>query len=387
MKKELFVVVLLAFTSSRSVEAAGEACAQARDIVAEVAAQYAGGSPNHAALLAKLKTARTLCSTLGDAWKYSYCSAQALGQQREAQIFKDRAVFAGISDFSCPVGEGGAPVAAKTPLPSYVRAKYALVIGIGKFKDPEIPRLQFAAKDARDLAAVLTDPTYGHFDPANVTLLTDEKATRANILNALQELFLNSQEDDLVFLYVSSHGSPHRADSGLGGVGYVVTYDTAFHNIWVDSLDYEQFYRQVSLLKARRKAVFLDTCYSGQFRKGEKSLAIEGGVDVNDAKRYLSGEGTYVVTASRADERSWESEELQNSYFTHFLIAALRHGEEPPTLKEVFTGLGRDVAAAVSRDKGMPQHPQVLPADGPGDLRIGVTPLTAGPASPKGGMQ
>ena len=40
-------------------------------------------------------------------------------------------------------------MAAKVPLPSYVRAKYALVIGIGKFKDPEIPHLQFAAKDAR----------------------------------------------------------------------------------------------------------------------------------------------------------------------------------------------------------------------------------------------
>ena len=201
---------------------------------------------------------------------------------------------------------------------------------------------------------MLADPTYGHFDPANVTLLTDEKATRANILNALQDLILKSQDDDLVFLYVSSHGSPHRAESGLGGAGYIVTYDTAVRNIWVDSLDYEQFYRQVSLLKARRKAVFLDTCYSGQFRKGEKSLSIEGGVDLNDAKRFLSGEGTYVVTSGRADERSWESEELQNSYFTHFLIAALRRGTEPPTLKEVFAGLGRDVADAVSRDKGMP---------------------------------
>lgn len=387
MRKELFVAVLLAFAFSRSVEAAGEACAQAHDIVADVAAQYAGGSPNHAALLGRLKTARTLCSTLGDAWKYSYCSAQALGQQREAQIFRDRAVFAGVSDFSCPIGEEGAPVAAKTPLPSYVRAKYALVIGIGRFKDPDIPRLQFAAKDARDLASVLTDPTYGRFDPANVTLLTDETATRANILNALQDLILNSQDDDLVFLYVSSHGSPHRAESGLGGVGYIVTYDSAVRNIWLDSLDYEQFYRQVSLLKARRKAVFLDTCYSGQFRKGEKSLSIEGGVDVNDAKRFLSGEGTYVITSSRADERSWESEELQNSYFTHFLIAALRQGAEPPTLKEIFAGLGRDVAAAVSREKGMPQHPQVVPADGPGDLRIGVTPLTAGSPTSKGGTQ
>jgi len=385
MIKKLLWVWILAFGASTAAEAAGEACSQAREIVAGVVQQYANGSPNHAALLEKLKTARTLCPTLGDAWKYSYCSATALSQKSEAQLFHDRAVFAGVASFSCPIGEGGAAVAPKVPLPGYVRAKYALVIGIGQFKDAGIPHLQFAAKDARDLAAVLVDPSYGRFDPANVTLLTDEKATRANILNALQDLFLKAQEDDLVFLYVSSHGSPHRNESGLGGVGYIVTYDTALRNIWVDALDYEGFSRQVSLVKARRKAVFLDTCYSGQaFRKGEKALAIEGGVDPVTARLFLSGEGTYVVTSSRSDERSFESDEIKNSYFTHFLMNALRRSGEPPTLRQIFDSLAREVPAAVSRDKGMPQHPQVVPSDGPGDLRIGVASRQGNLAPAKG---
>lgn len=376
----------LAVAGTRPVEAGGEACAQAREIVAEVARQYAGGSPDHTALLGKLKTARNLCPTLGDAWKYSYCSAMALGQQRDAQIFRDRAVFAGAAELSCPTEGGGAVAAPKAPLPGYVGAKYALVVGIGSFRDPGIPRLQYAAKDARDLAAVLADPRYGRFDAANVTLLTDEKATRANILNALQDLFSKAQENDLVFLYVSSHGSPWRSERGLGGVGYIVTYDTSLSNIWLDAIEYETFSRQVSLLKARRKAVFLDTCYSGQaFRKGEKALSIEsGGIDAKTARLFLSGEGTYVVTSSRADERSFESEALRNSYFTHYLIEALRRSEEPPTLKEVFTYLAREVPAAVSREKGMPQHPQIVPTDGPGDLRIGVMPRQESFATEKG---
>jgi hypothetical protein len=374
----LSAATLLALVWARPVAAGGEACAQARDIVAEVQQSYDAGSPNHGFLLERLRTARNLCPTLGEAWKYSYCSALALGKAQDAQIFRDRAVFAQVADLSCPAAGGGGVVAKPAePLPSYVRAKYALIVGIGRFKDPEISTLHFAAKDARDLYAVLIDPRYGRFNPSEVTLLTDEKATRANILNALQEIFLKAREDDLVFLYVSSHGSRQRNDDGLGGVGFIVTYDTSLKNIWLDALDYEGFSRQASLFKARRKVVFLDTCFSGQaFHKdGEKALFIDvGGVGEKTARLFLSGEGTYVVTSSRSNERSYESETLENSYFTHYLMAALKRGTEPPTIKEIFTILDREVPAAVARDKGEPQHPQIVPSSGPSDLRIGVQP-------------
>lgn len=363
----------------RPARAEGAACAQARKIVQEVEQLYRSGAPDHTLLLQKLSTARNLCSSLGVAWKYSYCSALALGEQRNARIYRDRAVFNGISDLSCPAGGSAPSVAPVRPLPGYVRAKYALIVGISEFEDPQIPSLRYAAKDARDLAAVLTDPRYGHFDPRNVRLLTDAKATRANILNALQELFLEAREADLVFLYVSSHGSPRRDASGLGGVGYIVTYDTSVASIWVDALDYEGFSRKVSLIKARRKAVFLDTCYSGQALPGGKSLLLEGaGIDPETARRFLSGEGTYVVTSSRAEERSFESESIHNSYFTHFLMQALRRRGGAATLREIFDQLSEEVPAAVARDFHQPQHPQLVPADGPGDLRIGVVPRGAG---------
>jgi hypothetical protein len=390
MRKSLALAVLVILAAgARPAQAGGEACTQARAMVAEVVRLYASRPPDHASVLEKLKIARNLCPTLGDAWKYSYCSATALNQTQDARIFRDRALFAGTTELSCPTTEGTSSVAAQGPLPSYVRAKYALVVGIGTFKDPGIPRLQFAAKDARDLAAVLVDPRYGRFAPADVTLLTDEKATRSNILTALQDLFLKAQEDDLVFVYVSSHGSPRRSELGLNGVGYIVTYDTALRSIFVDALDYEGFSRQVSVLKARRKAVFLDTCFSGQaFRKGEKTLSIEGGgIDLKTARLFLSGEGTYVVTSSKADERSFESDALENSYFTHFLMAALRRGGEPPTLKDVFGLLSREVPSAVSHDKGMPQHPQLVPTDAPGDLRIGVMPRPEGAPNEKGNVK
>jgi hypothetical protein len=354
--------------------ASGESpqCTQARAVVADIETMLGSAESDPSQLLTRLATARSLCPSLGDAWRLSSCVAAVLDDERKMRLYRDRALFNGVTELSCPAPQEAQP-SQPAPLPSYVRNKYALIIGIGRFADPRIPQLRYAAKDAQDLAAVLIDPRYGRFDPAKVEVLVDEAATRENILNALQELFLQAREEDLVFLYVSTHGSGQRREQGLGGVGYIVTYDTALDKIWLDALDYQGFSEKVSLIRAGRKAIFLDTCFSGQaLRRGEKALVVEGmGIAPRTAKLFLSGEGTYVITSSRADERSFESEELENSYFTWYLMQALRL-EEPPSIQQVFRVLDQEVPRAVARDFQQSQHPQMVPEDGPGDLRIGV---------------
>jgi hypothetical protein len=366
------LLLCLGITSEASAQSA--ACNRAQAIVDEVSTLYRSAQPDHRAILAKLKTAQQLCPTLGEAWKFAYCSALALGDEANARMFKGRAAFNNVTDLEC----GGAPAAAKTPLPTYVRQKFALVIGIGMFRDPAVPQLKYAAKDARDFAAALTQ--HANFSTEHVTVLTDEKATRAAILNALQSLFIRAQEDDLVVIYVSSHGSPSAQDKGLGGIGHIVTYDTALRNIWVDAIEYQDFAEKTSLIRARRKVAFLDTCFSGQAsRAGEKALSIEGiGVDDRTAKMFLSGDGTFVITSSKATERSWESEKIENSYFTFYLVDAMRRSKEPPTVKEIFDYISTKVPSAVAQEKQAPQHPQMHPLTVPADVRIGVIPKGVG---------
>jgi hypothetical protein len=343
-------------------------CDQARSLVAETRRRLTGAEPDHESIRWALVTARRLCPSLGEAWVLSHCNAIVRGDGADAMVFANQARFLGV-DLACP----RASEPPSTPLPAFVRDKFALIVGIGSFRDPRIPPLRFAAKDARDLAALLTDPEVGRFHPDNVTVLTDAEATRAGILNALQEIFIRAREDDLVLLYFSSHGSPRREDGGLGGVGYLVTHDTSLDTIWLDAIDFGGLSRRAALIRARRRVIFLDTCYSGIAAAGEKALGAEAaGVDAETAALFLSGEGTYVVTSSQGDERSFESENLGNSYFTHFLLRALRRPGDAPSLREVFSVLAREVPTAVARERRAVQNPQILPANGPGDLRIGV---------------
>jgi caspase domain-containing protein len=346
------------------------ACNQARAIVAEARRSWEAGAPNHAQLLGRLAMARDLCPANGEAWKYSYCSAKALGDTRRSQIYRDRALFNGVSQVEC----AGTAAAAPEPLPSFVRRKFALIVGIGEFADPAIPKLRFAAKDATDLRDVLIAPRVGNFDRGDVYLHTDEQATRANILKSLHEITLRAREDDLVLLFFSSHGSPRRDRQGLQGIGYIAAYDTSWKEMYLNSIEFEDLSKKVSLIAARRKVTLLDTCYSGQSSVGGgKALVLEGaGVSGPTANLFLSGEGSYVITSSQEDEISYESETLQNGYFTHFLVEALRQGSEPPTVQQVFRHLADRVQQAVARERHASQRPRLLPEDGRGEVRIGV---------------
>jgi hypothetical protein len=369
----ILLLVVLGGSSSQTLAQSAN-CKRAESIVAEARVIYQSNKPSYKLILEKLKIAQDLCPTSGEVWKYAYCSALALGDQSGARRYKQRAVDNDITSLDCEA-ERAPVVEQRAPLSPNVREKYALIVGIGTFQDESIPRLRFAAKDARDVAAALQDPIHGHFRPENVTLLTDKSATREAILNALQTLFTKAHEDDLVVIYVSSHGSARQQDQGLGGSGYIVTYDSAQKKIWNNAIEYENFAQKTSLIKARRKVTFLDTCYSGQASGGAKSLELEEiGVDDRTAKMFLSNEGSFVITSSNSTEQSWESEAMHNSYFTHYLIEGLNRSKQPPTLKEVFRYLSTKVAEAVSREYNKPQHPQIQPVDGPDDITIGVVP-------------
>lgn len=354
---------------------ASPSCRQAKQTVEEVARLYAAANPDHEALLHRLATARDLCPSYGEAWKLSACLARDLGDDSKARVYTDRAVLNGVADLACASASRPAPIIDLGPIAD----KWALVVGIAQFADPEIPDLQFTAKDAQDFYDFLIDPQGGRFHPDRVTLLRDEKATREAILVALNDIVVGAGERDLVVIYVSSHGSPAVDAAGLEGVGYIVTHDTVWTNVYVDSLGFQDFSEQIARIRARRKVTFLDTCFSGQaMAEGAKNLQIGAlGVAESTARLFTSAEGSYLITSSGPEEKSWESARLQNSYFTYYLLAALRRGDEPPPLDEVFEELTRHVAATVLDEKRARQNPQLHPRNLPADLRIGAPPTVA----------
>jgi len=355
-----------------------------------------------------LKHAVSECSELGDAWYYRSLMEQRLGHDALAKYALDKARFNGSEAMqqglnplvlATPAGRGFAAVAhpgdssvdaqpaaqsrgpAKPPGP--IQQKWALVVGIGRFSDASIPKLNYTTADATSFAAELTDPTVGRFPAAHVHVLADEQATTKNIKEGLNWIARHAGTDDLVLIYVATHGTPRTADSA-GGANYLVTYDTEAASGGSANEDalYATAYPMVELanavatrMKALRTAVILDTCYSGGSLTNQSPLMTAGLANTAPSgpmlDRMTQGTGRIVLAASRVDEESLESRELQHGYFTYFLLQALKQAKGNAPMSQIFNAAAQQVAQRASA-QGLRQHPVMTRSSEDADFALGV---------------
>ena len=378
-------------------------CGAGKDLVVQALERITPQSANGAfeVALQLLKHAVQECSELGDAWYYRSLVEKRLGHDSPAKYAMDKARFNGSEAMqeglnplvlATPAGRGFAAEegtakapgtsSAGTAAPGPVAQKWALVVGISRFTDGNIPRLNYTTADANSFAAELTDQAVGRFPASHVRVLTDEQATTKNIKEGLNWIARHAEMNDLVVIYVATHGTPRAIDTA-GGANYLVTYDTEVYSAGSFDEDamFATAYPMVELanavatrMKALRTAVILDTCYSGGSMKSE--VAANGtlankGPSSQMLNRMSEGTGRIVISASRVDEESLESPTLKHGYFTYFLLQALKAGKGNTPLSQVYDSVAQQVSARVSAD-GAHQHPVMSKSAADADFALGM---------------
>jgi tetratricopeptide (TPR) repeat protein len=259
-----------------------------------------------------------------------------------------------------------------------IRDKWALIIGTSRFKDSKI-NLRYAAKDAQDFYNFLVNER--EFAADHVKLLTDEAATRANILSLLGSKWLPrvAEKDDLVVIYFSSHGSPSSLD--IGGVNYLVAYDTDPSDLYATGIAMQDLARIIrGRVHCDRIMLVLDACHSGVATPSSgKGLVRTGNIDVD---QVVMGTGQLVISSSKPDQRSWESSRYEGSVFTRQLINGLRKNGKLTKLGDAYAYLEEEVQREVLRDRGLLQTPIMKSRWRGDDLILGVTP-----AAPSAGLR
>ena len=394
------VLGVLLMLSSLPVTGQETRCGAGKDLVVQALERISPQSGRDAFedALQLLKHAVSACGELGDAWYYRSLVEQKLGHDQLAHYAMDKASFLG----SEAMRQGLNPLVLATPAsrgividsnperptqPNPVGAgpveqKWALVIGISRFTDGKVPPLRYTTADANAFAAELEDTTIGRFPAPHVHVLTDQQATTRNIKEALNWIARRAKPNDLVVIYVATHGTPRTLDSA-GGANYLVTYDTAISSAGQFDEDamYATAYPMVELadavatrMRALRTAVILDTCYSGGSVKALNAL--QGALpdkppSAEMLTRMSQGTGRIVLTASQADEESLESGELQHGYFTYYLLEALKSGKGVTPLSQVFATAAQRVSQRVAAG-GMRQHPVMSRSSEDADFALGV---------------
>jgi hypothetical protein len=354
----LFLVFSLYAVPARAQD---ERCGVAKDFVVQALEQIKTGTPSEVQNgLQLLKHANEECVSSGDAWYYRSLFEGKLGRAANATYALGKAKLFGsqaMTDGASPFVLAAPPQPELKTLPP-VRNKWALVIGISQFHDPNL-NLHFTGKDAKDFSSVLVDPKFGRFPASNVHTLTEAVTTR-QLKEGLNWLAREAQPDDLVLIFLASHGTSRSEDTA--DVNYVVTSDTDLRD--QDSLfatamamvDLSDIVR--TRIRARRTVILLDTCHSGGagIASRERALQVsESAPSASVLDRISQGIGRAILSSSQEEQSSYEGAPFQNGYFTHFLIEALRRDNGMDSIQQIYPYVKDQVSRAAAA-KGTSQR-------------------------------
>jgi len=190
---------------------------------------------------------------------------------------------------------------------------HALVVGVGA----DLPN---TVDDAVGLAELLKDPARGAYPPAQVHLLTGEKATREAILGALDSLAATGPQATIV-VYFSGHG--YHATSPTGESYYLMPHGYDLERLYQTAISGAELTARLRALSAQKLLVLLDCCHAGGVGESKApGLALAKSALPPEVHSLLAeGQGRVLIASSQEDELSYAGRPY--SAFTLALIEAL----------------------------------------------------------------
>lgn len=243
-------------------------------------------------------------------------------------------------------------------LKSHYSDSRALLVGINDYE--HVSPLAYAVSDATTVRDVLVQDL--RFPSANVVLLTNGEATKAEIMRAY--LRLASPDiglDERVVFFFAGHGDTR---TGIRGeVGYLVPFD-ADPNDLSTFIKWDELTGNSELIRAKHMLFIMDACYGGL------ALTRSSTGNTRFLKDMMLRYSRQVLTAGKADETVSDSGGPlpDHSVFTGHLVEGMRGSAVAEDGVLTATGLMSYVYGKVAGDKNSRQTPHYGHFDGDGDL-------------------
>ena len=229
--------------------------------------------------------------------------------------------------------------------------RYALVVGANDGGDDRVI-LRYAVKDARSFASVLEE--LGGVERNQLEVLVETSPNSlARALDTLDAKIQSKKKKraELIFYY-----SGHSDEEGLLLQGNHYAYATLRDRLAKMPVDV--------------RVVILDSCASGNLTRkkgGRRTPAF-----LSDSSTQVKGHA--FLTSSSEDEAAQESDKMEGSFFTHYLISGMRGaadttGDRRVTLNEAYQFAFHQTLQRTERTLGGAQHPAYdIQLSGHGDL-------------------
>jgi WD40 repeat protein len=184
---------------------------------------------------------------------------------------------------------------------------YVLAVGVSNYADPKL-KLGFAAKDAGDFAAAMSRQKGGLYRDVVVRLLTDERASKDEVLDGLDWIRKETTSKDVAMVLLAGHGLNDQ-----NGRYFYLPHNADLEKLLRTGVSFEDIKNTVSAL-AGKTLFFIDTCHSGNVLATRRAL----GLDIMGVVNELSSaeNGAVVFAASTGNQYSLENPSWRNGAFT-----------------------------------------------------------------------
>jgi len=218
-----------------------------------------------------------------------------------------------------------------TPVVSDDVRVWALIVGIAHYD--HMPSLKYTDDDAYRMYAFLKSPEGGALPDHQIQVLIDDDATRAKIIDAMQDVFLQADENDMVFMYYSGHG--------LDGSFLPIDF-----NGYENKLHHKDIKYLLDQSRAKHKLFIADACYSGSF--SDKAPSASFHIDFYYKNLAEAQSSTAFMLSSSDREVSLEGGGLRQGIFTHYLLKGMkgeadRNVDQVVQIKELYDYVHRNV--------------------------------------------
>ena len=248
----------------------------------------------------------------------------------------------------------------------FYRASWALVVGIDHYEHIEEHELDYAERDAREIAALL--PALGFpRDQVRLLLASANALTPGAIWEALDELGDVMDPEDRLLVYWSGHGVSVEVKGRYHG--YLLLPGSRVP-AWPTrerphlsrpphaAVEMATLRSHIDPLVAKHKLMLLDTCFSG-FLTRRRALRPQ---DDRRIEQWTREPVLQVLTAGTAGQTATELQRYGHGVFTYAVLQALRGNAGPGDGLVSFSDLAGYVKRRVAEEAD--QDPQYGTLDG-----------------------
>jgi hypothetical protein len=192
---------------------------------------------------------------------------------------------------------------------------HIVAVGVSEYDNPQY-RLGLAAKDARDFAQTIRQQDGRVYSGLELTVLTDQAASKAAVEAALAALKSRVKPEDTTMLFLAGHGLNDKAGEYL-----YLPKEASLKQLKETGVSFRLIRNTLAALPGRT-LLFIDTCHSGNVLGNERgNFRQDNTAAINE---LASSENNIIVFASSTgNQLSQEKDSWGNGAFTKALVEGL----------------------------------------------------------------